>query len=320
MSRIYRVMDYIDQHLDDELSLETLAEVANFSRFHFHRIFAAMVGETLNAFIQRVRLEKAAARLQENHKESITDIALDLGFSGSAAFSRSFKEAFKMSPSQWRKQKNLPISSDSKICKEDSNFRHWPGKIGKDLYSTSWYIHRETKTMKWRITMNNEKKLQTEVTVKEMPDFHVAYVRHIGPYKGDSELFKGLFQKIMTWAGPRGLLTLPNVHCLSVYHDNPEITDESKLRTSICVTVPEDTVVDGEIGKMIVPGGKFAVGHFEIDVTQYQEAWDTICGVWLPQSGYQPDDRLCYELSLNNPEEHPEHKYIFDICVPVKPL
>ncbi len=62
ISRINRVMDYIEVNIVQDLSLENLAEVANFSRFHFHRIFRAMVGETLHQFIQRIRLEKAAAQ------------------------------------------------------------------------------------------------------------------------------------------------------------------------------------------------------------------------------------------------------------------
>jgi len=88
-----------------------------------------------------------------------------------------------------------------------------------------------------------------------------------------------------------------------VYHDDPEVTPEDKLRVDACITVPKDAPVDGEIGKMTVPGGKFAVAHFEISGDEYGEAWNALMGGWLPESGYQPDDRLCYELYLNNPKE-----------------
>jgi AraC family transcriptional regulator len=164
---------------------------------------------------------------------------------------------------------------------------------------------------------NNE---QIKVEVKEMPQLDVAYVRHIGPYKGDSELFEGLIGKLMKWAGPRGLLRFPETQLLTVYHDDPKITDEDKLRTSACITVPQDTPVDGEVGKMAIPGGKFAVASFEIASDEFEDAWNMLMGGWMPKSGYQPDDRLCYELCLNNPKEHPENKHIVDICVPVKPL
>ena len=107
---------------------------------------------------------------------------------------------------------------------------------------------------------------------------------------------------------------------LGVYHDNPEITDEDKLRTSACITVPPDTTVDGEVGKMTIPGGKFAVAHFEIDADQYEAAWNTLMGHWLPDSGYQPDDRLSYELFPGPQGEDCDAKHKVDICMPVRPL
>ncbi len=159
-----------------------------------------------------------------------------------------------------------------------------------------------------------------EIIVKSIPAFTVAYLRHIGPYKGDAELFGKLWNKLMVWAEPRGLLQQPDLKCPIIYHDDPEITDEQKLRISVCISVPENTKVDGEIGKMEIPAGKYAVGHFEISDKEFQNAWDYMFADWMPNSGYQPDDRLCYELCLNDPSKHPEKKHIIEIHVPVKPL
>ena len=61
--RINRVIDFIEANIDKELTLEKLSEVANFSPFHFHRIFSAFTGETLNGFIKRKRIERAASIL-----------------------------------------------------------------------------------------------------------------------------------------------------------------------------------------------------------------------------------------------------------------
>lgn len=91
-------------------------------------------------------------------------------------------------------------------------------------------------------------------------------------------------------------------------------------RVDVCITVPEDVSVDGEIGKTTVPGGRYAVGHFELLPTEYEDAWTAIMGGWLPESGYQCDDRPCFESYLNDPKQHPEGKCIVDIHVPVKPL
>jgi AraC family transcriptional regulator len=117
ISRINRIIDYIESNLDQDLSLETLAGIANFSRFHFHRIFRAMMSETLNQFIQRLRLERAASWLIDNPKKSITVVALDCGFSGSATFARAFKDAFQMSASEWRSRGH---QYQSKISKTNS--------------------------------------------------------------------------------------------------------------------------------------------------------------------------------------------------------
>ncbi len=312
-SRINRVIDYIEANLGGDLSLTTLADEAAFSRYHFHRIFHAMVGETLNQFIGRIRLEKAAAYLLNNERTPVTEIALDCGFSGSATFARAFRERFGMSASDWRERKIR--NTDSKERQSDGNGR-------KAYRVVPTYRINESNSMTWEVAMTGRMKsdLGFTVEVRDVPDMTVAYVRHVGPYQGDSELFGRLIGTICTWAGPRGLLGKPDGKLLSVYHDSPELTDESQLRISVCITVPEDTVVTGEIGKMVIKGGAYAIGHFEIDQSQYGAAWDALMGGWLPESGYQPADGVCYEDYRNDPKDHPAGKHIVDICVPVKPL
>ncbi len=313
--RINQVLDYMEANIGEELTLEQLSQVAEFSPFHFHRVFRAMVGETLGQFLQRIRIEKAATKLLNNPREPITRIAMECGFSGSPAFARAFKETFGMSATQWR---SGGYESYRNLRKANSKASQASGNLRKDPITFSFYIDNVTRNHIWRTKVKHKNMIQVEV--KDMPDLHVAYVRHTGPYKGDSQLFQRLTEKLMMWAGPRGLLRFPETQLVAAYHDDPEITAEEKLRVSMCITVPKDTAVDGEIGKMTVPGGKFALARFELADDEYEEAWNTVFGSWLPQSGYQPDDRLCYELYQNNPEEHPEKKCIVDICVPIKPL
>lgn len=227
IARINRVIDYIESHLEDSLSLNQLSEVANFSPFHFHRIFRAMTGEPLNQFIQRLRIEKAARQLTDNPKKSITVIAFDCGFSGSAPFARAFRDYFNMSASEWRKQsgeksKNGKLKSKKGLSKS---------KTGKASRLSGGYIKSVTFNITRRVNMKSTSSMN--VQVRELPAIPVAYVRHIGPYKGDDNLFRGLFHRLMSWAGPRGLLKFPEAQILIVYHDNPDITDDQKLRTSV---------------------------------------------------------------------------------------
>ena len=154
-----------------------------------------------------------------------------------------------------------------------------------------------------------------KVEVRELPELNVAYVRSIGPYNTIGRAI----ERLMQWAGPRGLLRFPETKLLGVYHDSPEVTEPDKLRADACITVPEGTRVDGDVGTMKIPGGKFAVARFEILPTEFEAAWNELMQ-WLPESGYQPDDRLCYEVYLSSPDEHPQGKFVIDICEPIRPL
>ena len=78
--RINRVLDYIDKHLDEELTIDVLSDVANFSKFHFHRQFSQHCGISLSRYIQFMRLKRASYRLAFNPTGPIIDVALDSGF------------------------------------------------------------------------------------------------------------------------------------------------------------------------------------------------------------------------------------------------
>src|SRR5215475_12286984 len=86
VDRINRAIDHITRNLAEPLPLEDVARTASFSPFHFHRIFRALVGETLHAFVKRVRLERALHLMAHRKGASLTDIALACGFSSSSDF------------------------------------------------------------------------------------------------------------------------------------------------------------------------------------------------------------------------------------------
>jgi AraC family transcriptional regulator len=292
VGRINRVMDYVAENLGGDLRLETLARVANFSPYHFHRIFRSIVGETLNDFIRRVRVQRAASQLIHNPTRSITQIAVNCGYSSASTFAREFRQHFGLSASQFRAGgRDSLVRLREELEERGAEFTNPPNLS---------------------VTRTD---MVFQVEVKQLPERHVAYVRHIGHYNQIGQAFECL----MRWAGPCNLLRSPETKILAIYHDDPDVTPVAKLRSDACITVPAGTPVSGELGTMTVPGGLFAVAHVEIDETQYGEAWDRLIGGWMPQSGYQPDDRLCYELYLNDPAQHPDSKHIVDICEPVRP-
>jgi AraC family transcriptional regulator len=133
----------------------------------------------------------------------------------------------------------------------------------------------------------------------------------------DNHQLEKEYNRLLTWAGPRGLMQLPDMKTLFIYHDDPNITSEDKLRLSVCISVPPETRVDGEIGKMEVEQVKYVAARFNIGITEFQQAWDWVYGKWLPASGYQPADGPCFEMY---PEPMKADKFTVDICVPLIPL
>jgi AraC family transcriptional regulator len=302
ISRINCTFDHIESNLEKPMTLEELAGVAGFSKFHFTRIFHAIAGETPFRFILRLRIEKAAAMIRANSRESITGIAYSCGFSDISVFSRNFRDHFGASATRYRKEKR----EKSNLSQQDRN----SGQAGE---SPSVYFCPETQTLKWRTTM----KLNKSVEVKALPGMTVAYIRHIGPYQGNEKLFEGLWNRLFAWAGPRGLIGGKDFRSLIVYHDDPNITEGDKLRMSVCITVPPETKVGGEIGKMALAPAKYVIARFDLTAADFQQAWDWLYGQWFPESGYQPDDKPCFEMY---PEEPKDGKFVVDICVPVKPM
>ena len=160
--------------------------------------------------------------------------------------------------------------------------------------------------------------LTADVTIQDVPTRHVAYIRHVGPYGQVAEVPR-MFEKLHRWLGARELLTAEMVN-LVVAHDDPKITPDAKLRLSVCATVPPTILAEGEVGVMSLPGGKCGVARFEIPPERIAEAWNAVMGVWLPDSGYQPDDRPCYEVVVQSPSDNPRGLIVLDIYTPVRPL
>lgn len=311
-----RAIDFAYANYHRDFDFDEMADAACFSRFHFHRLFRAISGETPGAFVRRIRLARAASMLRNDPSKSVTDVALSCGFSGSSAFARAFKESCGVSATEFRDARGeraeaLFASLRERLAGAESNECKTGGKRGEESFPLGGYLGDETDTARGSMM----KKFDYTVEVKELPAMTVAYARHLGRYSGIPEAFG----RLERWALPRGHFT-PEAKVLAIYHDDPEVTPEAKLRSSACVSVSAGTKAEGDIAIMEVPGGMFAVGHFEIGEGEFGEAWDALLGEWMPRSGWQPDDRMCYELYLNDHETHPERKFIVDICEPVKPL
>ncbi len=294
--RVNRVMDHVRAYLGEPLTLADLARVAAFSPFHFHRVFRAVTGETLFGFVQRVRLERAAGMLLYSDASVLT-VALEHGFGSAATFARAFRAHFGMSATAWR-------------AGGGARWRHRLGrKLGKQVRSAGKARERSR-------AQRGEKEAPMTIRVQEQPAFHVAYMRYVGPFgpRGIPELWG----RLMRWAEAHGVAKNDR---LGIADDDPAITPPDKSRYDACVVVPRDLPADRLVERMDVPGGTYAVAAFTGTAHAIVEAWQTVFAAWLPGSGWQPDDRPCYELYRGDPMVDAKTRaFRCDLCLPVRPL
>lgn len=99
-----RVRDYIDSHLADDLSLQSLASIAGLSRFHFQRLFQNTMGHSPHSYVTQRRLAHASRLLRET-RLPVSEIAAQSGYQDPSYFARCFRDRFKINPHDFRRSR-----------------------------------------------------------------------------------------------------------------------------------------------------------------------------------------------------------------------
>jgi AraC family transcriptional regulator len=289
--RINRVIDYINDHLAEPLPLEELARLAHFSPFHFHRIFRAMVGEPLHAFIRRLRLERAVFQMRHGQKATLTQIALRSGFASGSDFSRAFRQVYGFSPR---------ADSRERFLKES--------KIRQDLLANAGYDFGNLPEP------GNPDRFR--VRLVERPARRIAYMRVVGRYVPEKIL--GGYERLMAWGRRHGLV--PSAQLIGMSRDIPEITPMTKYRFDWCLVLPPAAETDREISVGTIPANRFATLRCRGDIHKVDRAWNYLFHSWLPQSGHEPTHDPAMEVFRSHPVEVGWTEFDIDCCVPVKRL
>lgn len=282
--RIDRVIQYIEANLANKISLTEVAEVSHFSAYHFHRIFTGVVGETVNDYIVRRRLERAVNVLIFNTELSITQVALENGFSSSANFSKAIKLHFGFSPSEIR---NPDKVKDSKIGKISS-------KYGKDFHPSDLYPTRITNEV-----MNNTTVEDTtmNIEVRELEGLRVCTLASEGGYQADA--IYHVWDKLIDWAASNGIPQDKQKRFAFAF-DNPAVTPVDKCRYTASIVIGENVQVKPPFVLSEIPKGKYAVLYCKGSAEETMKAQLSIYSDWLPSSGFEPDDFPMLEHYLND--------------------
>lgn len=276
--RINKVLSYIECNLYKQFNLDELADISNFGKRHFQRIMKAYLNEPIGAYIAKKRLE-TAAKLIIYSKEQLSDIAYKIGYSDIAAFSKSFKKHFKVSPNEFRKETikyyNQLILKQSK----KSNFMELKEKI-----------------------VNLDKK-------------RVIFCQKVGIY--DSQMPKEAWDILINFV-EKQQLSIDNAEFFGINHDDAEITESEKCRYDACITINPDLKPEGQIGVKEIPGGKYAVfpykGHYE----NLDDVYKEIFGNWYAKSGVELAETPILEKYLNDPSETKPEDLLTEIYIPLK--
>jgi AraC family transcriptional regulator len=219
-----------------------------------------------------------AAHALRYRSESILQLALEAGYGSHEAFTRAFVRMFGVTPSEYQTLEHAPLARKAQR------------------------MHTITYT-------------PANVRIEAQPDRRYAYIRVVGKYCNAN--MGPAFERIASWAGERGLID-NNTLFIGVYHDQPSITAEDKLRSDAGVTIPASDLPTGDILTATLHAGVYAVlehrGHYDT----LEAAYDWLYGVWLPNSGREPGQDPPYEIYLNNCNTLPPEEWLTAICLPLK--
>jgi AraC family transcriptional regulator len=281
--RLERALHYLDSHMADELDIDRLADLSCFSRFHFQRVFAGVMGETPGRYLRRIRLESARRMIVERPARSLTDIAFACGFTSSTLFARMFKAEFRCSP---RDIKKVSLSAFTAAVASAAAGGWGPVSMPPGV--------------------------EGGVRVERHAALRIAFIRCTGYGPGIGLAYRRLFRGLREAGSLSG-----QTRSLGLSFDDPDITDHQKCRYYAGVSLAPDSPVPPGVSTMAVPAGKRAVLRFHGSMNQIDAAVDWLFSAWLPGSGQFPDNLPLHQFILKNPFRDGGNHFELDICLPL---
>lgn len=195
---VNKAIEYILDHINEDISVDDVAKYCDFSKYYFSRLFKMTTGESIYAFIKRLKMEQSAFRLKIEKDRSVTDISNEYGYS-SSNYSSVFKQHHHKSPAEFRKT----IADSSK----------------KHPFSE-----------KGRIELETYDEIDSKIDIEILADMRVIYERYLGNYSELSSNWETFLDKYDKYVNDDTLK-------IERDFDDPSITDVNVCLYEICITV-----------------------------------------------------------------------------------
>jgi len=285
--RIGKAVNFINDNPARDLSLEKLAGLANYSPFHFQKLFKTIVGETPKRYVLRLKLETAAHALIMFEHKTVTEIAFDHGFSSSAAFARAFRKHFGVSAQEF---KTLPEIVRHEMCSRTLRL----------FDAENYHLEKQTNPP--------EAGKFFDVEVKKTEAFYGIFTD--APLD-DDEAIDAAFKKIARLARVHELLTERTRFVGVIYmHQNIYQT---------LATVETDCEIPKGLSRKELKPGKFALLKTTGGIRQTFKNLYAFNDRWIPESGYRIADIFGFEILSAAPDSAAYAKIERELYIPIEP-
>jgi AraC family transcriptional regulator len=276
--RIDRIVRFLNEQVESTPSLQDLADVAEISPFHFHRVYRAVTGETPSGTLRRLRMARAVAMLRDTSKP-VTEIAFDIGYESSQAFSKALRQMTGSSASELRKDRG----------RLDTLAQQLAGAAQRPEFS------------------------QLEVRLVSVDPFRVIAARHVGRPEGLFAAFGALFE----WGEKSGYLQdYRGIYGIPV--DDPRDESEDRARFDCCFDFGPNALPENPYTQTMLGGGLYAVTRHTGPYEGLDEKYDGLYGSWLPSSKHGLRDSCAYNHYLVDPGTVPPEQWKTDVYLPVE--
>lgn|SRR3990167_890597 len=252
--QLKKVIEFIGNHIDDKLTLTQLSDIACFSKYHFHRLFTAYTGLSLQQYIRWLRLKRAAHQLIVDKNKLIIEIAINAGFESHESFTRAFKLTCGLSPSEFRSQPSWQAWEQSSYC------------------------------------LPKRGEMMIDVNIKNIKARRLAVLEHRGSFEklGDS------LNKLINWAKAQPTNLKPKAgEAFGFAYDDPKTTPAKKFRFDLGISVPEQLKIEGEVVEKRLPAGRYAVAVHKGSRDDIGDTVYGLYHDWLPKSDETLGDLPC---------------------------